>query len=56
MNGPHLGGEYVKMYADMLGIHDFSEFSVQGLDIDPSQEAMLMAQGTEEMLSKNLLS
>ena len=56
VNGPHLGAEYVKMYADMLGIHDFSEFSVQGLDIDPSQEAMLMAQGREEMLSKNLLS
>lgn len=55
LEGPHLGAEYVKMYAAMMGIHDFEEFSIQGLDIDPSKETEIMTRGIEEMLQTNIL-
>lgn len=53
--GTHLGAEYVKALGEMLGIHSFQEFAIEGLDIDPTQVERLMAEGIERMLSKIVL-
>ena len=52
LQGPHLGAEYVKAVGGMLGIHQFEEFAVEGLDIDPSKVEALMTEGFERMQSK----
>ena len=52
VQGIHLGASYVKALGEMLGIHDFEEFAVEGLDIDPMRVEALMTEGFERMLSK----
>ena len=52
LQGPHLGAEYVKAVGGMLGIHQFEEFAVEGLDIDPSKVEGLMTEGFERMQSQ----
>ena len=52
LQGPHLGAEYVKAVGGMLGIHEFEEFAVEGLDIDPSKVEELMCEGFKRMQSK----
>lgn len=42
--GPHhLGFEYVKSFAEMLGINNSQCFSLEAMDIDPSQREKLLA-------------
>lgn len=42
--GPrHLGFEYVKSFAEMLGINNSKCFSLEAMDIDPSQREKLLA-------------
>lgn len=42
--GPHhLGFEYVKAFAEMLGINNCKCFSLEAMDIDPSQREKLLA-------------
>ena len=52
VQGVHLGASYVKAVGEMLGIHCFEEFAVEGLDIDPSRVEVLMSEGFERMMSE----
>ena len=52
IQGRHLGAEYVEALAAMLGIDEFYEFSVQGLDIDPTKVQEIMERETANMIEK----
>lgn len=52
LSSTHLGAEYVKALGEMLGISNFQEFAVEGLDIDPAQTEQLLQEGIERMLSE----
>lgn len=52
VQGIHLGAEYVQYLGAMLGIENFQEFAVEGLDIDPEQVKRLMNEGIKRMLSE----
>lgn len=45
----HLGAEYVREFAAMLGIHTFESFTVEGLDIDPLKAEEILEEGIRRM-------
>ena len=50
----HMGADYVKAVAAMLGIDTFKAFTVEGLDIDPSKAEDILKTGMERMIKETL--
>lgn len=40
----HLGYDYIRAFADMLGIYDCKAYTLEGMDIDPSKREELLAE------------
>ncbi len=49
----HLGFEYVKELAAMLGIPESVSYTIEGLDIDPAQRERLLEQAIEQLGREN---
>lgn len=52
IEGRHLGAEYVREFAQMLGIREFTSFTVEGLDIDPLKAEEILQDGIYRMKSE----
>lgn len=52
IEGRHLGAEYVREFAQMLGIREFASFTVEGLDIDPLKAEEILQDGIYRMKSE----
>lgn len=52
IEGRHLGAEYVREFAAMMGIHQFEAFTVEGLDIDPLKAEEMLEDGIYRMKSE----
>ena len=48
----HLGFEYVKALADMLGVKTCVPYILEGLDIDPSQRESMLARAIQALSSQ----
>lgn len=40
----HLGFEYIRAFAEMLGIHDCKAYTLEGMDVDPSKRETLLSE------------
>lgn len=50
--GRHLGAEYTEALAKMFGIDNFCAYTIEGLDIDPSQRENILNIGIERILKE----
>ena len=45
----HLGYEYVKAFAEMMGIHECQAYTLEGMDVDPSKREGILAEAVDRL-------
>ncbi len=50
--GRHLGEEYVRALAEMLGVTGFQGFAVEGLDVDPARREEVLEAGIRRVVDQ----